>query len=85
MAVNVESTRNHYAKDTHARSWVKSLTWRLIATAITIAGVGVATGDWVLAGSLGAILNLVKAVLYYAHERAWEQSRWGRSYMKESK
>lgn len=69
---------NQQARDTHARSWVKSLTWRVIATAVTIVGIGIATGDWVLAGEVGIILNLIKAVLYYAHERGWERIKWGR-------
>ena len=82
---SVESIRNHYARDTHARSWLKTLTWRVIATAVTIVGVGVATGDWALAGGLGALLNLVKAGLYYVHERIWEKTRWGREYIQEDK
>ncbi len=76
---------NHYTRDTHARSWVKSLTWRLIATAVTIVGVGIATGDWALAGSVGVVVNLIKAVLYYAHERLWEQTHWGRKNIQEEK
>lgn len=77
--------QNRYARDSHKRSWAKTLTWRVIATAITVVGFGFATGDWALASSVGLLLNLIKAVLYYTHERVWEQIHWGRNYIKEDK
>ena len=70
---------SRYAKDTHTRSWVKSLSYRTIGTAITVVGIGVATGDWALAGSVGVVINLVKIFSYYLHERLWERVHWGRN------
>ena len=67
-----------HAKDTHARSLVKSLSYRILGTAITVIGIGVATGDWALASSVGVFINLIKILSYYTHERIWERIRWGR-------
>ena len=73
------STRNHCVRDARRRSWAKALTWRIIGTVVTIVGFGLATGDWVLASGVGLLLNLIKSVIYYAHERVWERVSWGRN------
>ena len=77
--VGMRKMTGQYAQDTHTRSWVKSLSYRTIGTAITVVGIGVATGDWALAGSVGVIINLVKIFSYYLHERLWERVHWGRN------
>ena len=32
---------------------------------------GIATGEWAIAGGVGAVDAAVKMVLYYLHERVW--------------
>jgi uncharacterized membrane protein len=65
-------------RDKRKRSLLKTISWRIIATAITIGGVYVVTGNAYLSVSTGLGLNLFKAFAYYFHERAWERVEWGR-------
>jgi uncharacterized membrane protein len=64
--------------DSFHRSLAKTITWRVVATAITLAVV------YAFTGSLGeaSVITLTAAVLlaigYYFHERAWERTHWGR-------
>jgi uncharacterized membrane protein len=63
--------------ETHKRSIVKSITFRIIATITTLIIVWIFTQNVVI--SLGVTLteNLLKMILYYFHERAWTKISWG--------
>jgi uncharacterized membrane protein len=63
---------------TKRRSLAKSITWRLIAIAVTFIVGFVMTGSWQFAVSLSLISNLINFVLYYIHERFWLKINWGR-------
>lgn len=64
--------------DTHARSVVKCLSWRVVALLVTI------TVTWFVMHRLDVALTVggldagVKLVAYYAHERAWNRCPLGR-------
>ena len=59
-------------KESHIRSILKGLSWRFVATATLIALAYFKTGDITFALELGAIEFVVKFLLYYLHERAWQ-------------
>jgi len=59
-------------KESHLRSILKGLSWRFVATATLIALAYWKTGDITFALELGSIEFVVKFLLYYAHERAWQ-------------
>ena len=61
----------------HKRSIVKSISWRIIATAVIIVMAYIWFGEWVSSISLGIVANGLKAVLYYLHERGWNLVGWG--------
>jgi len=65
--------------DTNKRSVVKAISFRVIATLLTIFLVIMFTGSLVIAGIVGAFDFVSKLVAYYAHERVWERVSWGRS------
>jgi uncharacterized membrane protein len=54
------------------RSWVKTLTWRILATSVTILLLSIFGLKFEAATSIGLTLNLSKTLLYYLHERLWE-------------
>jgi len=58
-------------KDSHFRSIIKSVTWRVTATVTTILIAYIITGKIGDALAIGGIEVLAKLALYYAHERAW--------------
>ncbi|MBL7071572.1 MAG: DUF2061 domain-containing protein [Candidatus Omnitrophica bacterium] len=60
------------------RTLVKTITWRLIAFAITIVVVYLYSGDVKESLIVGIGANLLKMVFYYAHERAWNRVRFGK-------
>ncbi|MDB2687565.1 DUF2061 domain-containing protein [Mariniblastus sp.] len=72
-----------YRKESHARSLLKGISWRIVATADTVAVVMLVT--WWMTGtpSLGDALKigltefLIKYLIYYVHERVWESLRTG--------
>ena len=74
---NVEDKPGYYA-DSHVRSIVKALSWRITALIVTSVLVLVITGSMEFAAAVGAADAVIKIGLYYLHERVWNRSRFGR-------
>ena len=62
--------------DLKIRSWVKSFTWRIIGVLILLPLTYVFTGNWESAGGVTLSFNVIRMLLYYFHERAWENISW---------
>lgn len=54
--------------ESHTRTILRAITWRIIATAVTAIWTGI-TG--------AIVINCVLTVLHYIHERIWIKIRWG--------
>lgn len=65
------------------RSFAKAVSWRVIATLISMLIVLMVTGSLKLMGVVGAMDLIFKFIAYYAHERIWAKITWGRSYTYE--
>ena len=65
------------AQDQHARSIVKTVSWRVVATATTTSLVYLFTGRLALALEVGLLEVILKLLFYYLHERTWEHIGWG--------
>ena len=63
---------------TKARSFVKSLSYRIWGTVSSWAVVYVITGKGSLAALIAFWETVVKVFIYYFHERAWNKISWGR-------
>lgn len=63
--------------ETHARSILKGVTWRVIASGTTMTVVYIMTGNLALVASVGAVDILAKVFFYYLHERTWGKVHWG--------
>ena len=66
-----------YKKESHIRSFIKGISWRIVATTDTILVVLLITcinGNCSLdqAIKIGAAEFLIKFLIYYAHERIWQ-------------
>ena len=66
------------SRDLPLRSIIKSISWRLLGTADTIIISYVLTGKLDVAFSIGTVELFTKMILYYFHERAWTNVRWGK-------
>ncbi|UJH68254.1 DUF2061 domain-containing protein [Allomuricauda sp. SCSIO 65647] len=71
-----------YSKDKTSekpiRSIVKSISWRVIGTLDTIIISWIITGTLTLAFSIGVVELVTKMVLYFFHERIWNNIGWGK-------
>jgi adenylylsulfate kinase len=63
--------------ETHKRSIVKAMSWRIIAVIITTLTVYFFTGDVVLSVGAGLVDSAIKIFAYYGHERMWNRIGFG--------
>jgi adenylylsulfate kinase len=63
--------------DTHKRTFLKTVSWRVLASFTTTGVTFVLTGRLDLAISVGVADSVVKFFIYYLHERMWSRSRYG--------
>ena len=59
-------------KESHLRSILKGLTWRVIATSTIFAITYFTTGEMDTAVKVASIEFFIKLIIYYLHERAWQ-------------
>jgi len=64
-------------KESHLRSVLKGVTWRILATATTVTIAYFITGEVQQAFTIGGIEFFGKLLLYYLHERAWQMAPIG--------
>jgi len=65
-------------RETTTRSILKTISWRLLATLTTILLVYIFTGKVAMAFTIGGIEIILKMLLYFLHERAWDHTNFGR-------
>lgn len=59
-------------KESHLRSVIKGITWRIIATTTTMVIAYIITGEIGDALKIGGIEFVGKIAIYYLHERVWQ-------------
>lgn len=64
-------------KETRTRSIVKAVIWRAIALTVTYLIVWLFTGSIEMSIIIALVANLLKTVLYYILERAFQRVEWG--------
>jgi len=61
-----------FQKESHLRSILKGLTWRIIASGAIFIITYLTTGEMNTAVTVTSIEFPVKLLLYYLHERGWQ-------------
>jgi uncharacterized membrane protein len=74
MVRDLVSSSPHQAR---LRAVTKTLCYRLLMVAITVAVAWVVVGDVSDAVNIGLVTNVVKTGTYYAYERLWDRIAWG--------
>ncbi len=69
--------------ESHWRSIVKAISWRILATLVTFTVVFLVTKEAVVAMSIGLVDGIIKICAYYSHERLWNRISFGRRKVKE--
>ena len=64
--------------DSHKRSIMKALSWRVIAAMITALTVFIFTKETSLSVGVGIADSAIKIVIYYSHERLWNRASFGK-------
>jgi CBS domain-containing protein len=61
------------------RSWLKAVSWRIIATSTGMFLVYFFTGQWERMAEFGIGDVVLKLLFYFLHERVWNMTEYGRS------
>jgi adenylylsulfate kinase len=69
-------------RETHARSVIKALSWRISGTAATTALVFAITRRMTLSLAVGGLEFASKVGLFWLHERIWDRLRFGREQIR---
>lgn len=65
-------------KESHFRSAIKAFSWRFWATVTTMLLVYIFTGAIKIALAIGGLEVVLKMLIYFLHERAWDRIRFGK-------
>lgn len=69
-------------RETHARSVMKAVSWRVAGTAATTGLVFAFTGRFALSLVVGGVEFVSKIGMFWLHERAWDRLRFGREQVR---
>jgi len=64
--------------ETHTRSVLKAVSWRMLGTLDTFVISWFLTGQVEIAGSIAGLEFITKIAWYYLHERIWAEITWGK-------
>lgn len=64
--------------DYKARSLVKTITWRITGSGATFLIAYLIVGDFSISSGIAATQLILNTILYYVHERVWNNIKWGR-------
>jgi uncharacterized membrane protein len=64
--------------ETHARSIIKAVSYRLLGSGVTFAVVFVITRKFDLAAGVGVMDTILKIGAFYFHERLWHRINFGK-------
>ncbi|HEY1749988.1 MAG TPA: DUF2061 domain-containing protein [Caulobacteraceae bacterium] len=65
--------------ESHSRSFVKAVSWRIVGSLDTFLISWVVTGQLKYAGMILGVETFTKIAIYYLHERFWAWLPWWRS------
>lgn len=61
------------------RSWVKTISYRVLIIIATLIAVFIITGDVAITVDVTIITSMVNTLLYFVHERVWNKIHWGKT------
>ena len=65
--------------ESHTRTVLKAVSWRIIASGTTMIIVYILTREWTIMLGAGLLEGTSKIVFYYLHERLWHKIGWGKT------
>ena len=64
--------------ESHGRTIMKALSWRVIATFVTFTVAWIVTGHLKFAAEIGLADTIIKLAAYYLHECTWMRVSFGK-------
>ncbi len=64
--------------DKHKRTILKTISFRIIASLITMIIVYIFTKELIISFAVGIVEAISKMIFYYIHERVWDTINWGK-------
>ncbi len=64
--------------ETHSRTVMKTVSWRIVATLTTGIIVYILSGDFIMSLGVIGVEVVAKILFYYLHERVWNMIQWGK-------
>ena len=61
----------------HHRTFLKSVTWLLIAFGVTFLILLLIQDDWKKGAVYALVIQIIKFVFFYLHERVWNKTNFG--------
>lgn len=68
--------------ETHGRSITKTISWRVVATLVTLGVLYAYTGKFFISLTITLTAAALSTIAYYIHERTWNTIQWGRAKKK---
>ena len=65
-------------KETHARTVVKTISWRVLLTLSHIINGLIVSGSLLIGLQIAGLSAIINSILFWAHERAWNIFLWNR-------
>jgi len=78
LSVENQEEASNTSQENIKRSILKTISWRVVGTLATVVISYLVTGTLALAFSIGGIELVSKMVLYFFHERTWNNIKWGK-------
>jgi adenylylsulfate kinase len=72
----------HHFLETRKRSIIKTISWKIIATAISFNVLYLQTGDIARSLETSGIVLFIGTIAYYLHERAWNSVHWEKQHIE---
>ena len=72
------SEENEQPAEKVKRSLAKTISWRIIGTLDTLILSWIIIGEVKTAAAIASVEFITKMILYFFHERAWNNIKWGR-------
>jgi adenylylsulfate kinase len=63
---------------TYERSLVKGIVWEFFSFIITTIAIYIFYGNFLTSIKFSVILSIIKAFIFFFHERAWKKVKWGK-------
>jgi uncharacterized membrane protein len=64
--------------ETHFRSIIKVISWRILLTASHVINGFIVSGSWITGLKIAALATVINSFIFWTHERGWNFIQWNK-------